>query len=185
MNDRLKNLLPALPGAALLGLAGWLLCAPAAPLPFTARVLERERAGIAGLRAEREKLRAENRKLRQELLPLERMRSTAWSLPSEQVRVALAERLERAAAESGMTLRSMSDVQAAPAAKGIEAHTLNLSAGCTIAELEALLRNLSNGKPGFYWRSLRIRPSSPGTPELLQLDGQLAVLNFPVKKEDK
>lgn len=155
-----------------------MLCVPDAPLPFTGGILEKERSRIAECRAELETLRRENRNFRAELFPLERMQRSALSLPRESVRPALMERLERAAAESGMTIRSISDVQENPIASGVAAYTLNISAGCTVIELEALLKSFSDGRPRLYWKSLRIRPSSPGTPELLQLDGQLSVLNF-------
>jgi len=178
LSERIRHWVPILPAAALLSLAGWMACFPNARLPFTGGVLEKERRGIAQAGAELEKLRRENRALREELLPLERMRKSALSLPREKVRPALVERLERAAAESGMTIRSISDVQENPIAPGVAAYTFNISAGCTINELEALLKSLSGGTPRFYWKSLRIRPPSPGTPEQLQLDGQLSVLNF-------
>lgn len=183
MTDRLKNLIPVIPAAALLGVAAWLFCVPASPLPFTAGTLAKERTGIETRRTELEKLRTENRRLRNELRPLERMRASALSLPPEKVRFALVERMERAAAESGMAFRSMSDVQTVPVAKGVESYLLTVSSGCTITELEALLKNATGGKPRLYWKSLRLRPSSPGTPELLQLDGQLAALNFLPEKD--
>lgn len=178
MSERIKHWIPILPAVVLFCLAAWLVSLPNARLPFSGGILEKERSGIAASRAELEKLRKENRQLKEELFPLERMRNSALSLPPEKVRPALMERLERAAMESGMTIRSISDVQENPIASRVAAYTLNISAGCTINELEALLKSFSGDRPRLYWKSLRVRPSSPGTPELLQLDGQLSVLNF-------
>ena len=158
---------------------------PNASLPFTRHILDREQTRNSSLQTKWEKIRIKNRNLQKELIPLCEMRRYGLTVPAGQVPRILNERMSNTAMESGASIRSMSDIQRNPIADGIAAYTLNISAECRIGELEILLKSFSEKKPRLYWKSLRIRPSSPRKPELLSVEGQLSVLNFEVAEKEK
>lgn len=88
----------------------------------------------------------------------------------------LRRKIEQAAKNSNMRLKSIREVQTVKITEGLNAYEISIAADCKINELIEFIAKIEQEKPLIYWKSLRITPDNTRAPNFLMLTATLRIL---------
>lgn len=175
-------LLLALPILILLAATGlWLT--RHRPLPLAAGKLHQQKQRIDALQQALTRTVEKSRKLRRELREMPGFLAAVLQQNATAAPGHFREQLEKAAAASGLQLRSASEIRESKLTEQLHLWELSFTATGGTAELVELCRFLSTRSPRLYWRTLSIRPDNPQAPQHLIISASLTMLSTEEKKE--
>ena len=175
---------PLLLAGGVLIVAGWIGFGTGKLLPFTSQILVRECQRLDSLQKNILTLRNQNRRLEKEVSPLTVIQAGAVIGSKETAAEKLREIVERIAAQAGLTVRSLREIQHLQATINWNISTISFSAECSINSLQNFLNQLEKQTPRLYWQNVTIRPDNTNSPTQIIIDGQLALLNIPEEKDE-
>lgn len=169
-------LLYIVPSTVLFASAVMMFCFPNAKFPGAEYKLSKQKQKISSLATSIEKGILENSRLRQDLSLMPALRRGAISAKQNGVLV-LRERFDSACSKSGITIRTVGDIQKKEEETGeLVIYEVNFSAEATLKELLSLMTDFEKRLPRIYWRSLTIRPYINRNVDLLNVSGTIAML---------
>ncbi len=173
---RVKKFLPILPVAAFLGFAIWLAATPR--LLLSSYRISQEVHSFETTAREIEATEAANRLLAAELRPMTELRATAMTLPREAAAALFRERIDQAAAASGLRIRTLSALRSSEPAEHVLLFEISITADGETAQAAAFLDELHRGVPRFYWRNITVKPAAAAGTEAVSVAGTLGALSF-------